>query len=119
MNKTTSYLSRIAVISGLALGAFTLSALADWHVPGYPGAAIAPTSCPPDRDGCNAPINVGAGGQAKVGSLSLFSTLVSGSFAQYGLLVQNSPIKAAGGLIIENRTSDPASPENGAIWIVN
>jgi len=31
--------------------------------------------------------------------------------------VQGGPIKATGGLIIENRTSDPSSPATGQIWL--
>ena len=31
--------------------------------------------------------------------------------------VTNGPIKALGGLVIENRTSDPASPLTGQIWL--
>jgi len=33
------------------------------------------------------------------------------------LNVSGGPIKASGGLILENRTTDVASPESGAIWI--
>jgi len=33
------------------------------------------------------------------------------------LEVVGGPIKATGGLIIETRTSDPASPANGQIWL--
>jgi hypothetical protein len=33
------------------------------------------------------------------------------------LEVQGGPIKATGGLIIENRTSDPPSPAAGQIWL--
>ena len=34
-----------------------------------------------------------------------------------GAVQANGPIKANGGLIIENRTSDPASPQTGQIWL--
>ena len=35
----------------------------------------------------------------------------------YKLEVVGGPIKATGGLIIETRTSDPASPVTGQIWL--
>jgi len=35
----------------------------------------------------------------------------------YKLEVVGGPIKATGGLIIETRTSDPASPVSGQIWL--
>ena len=34
------------------------------------------------------------------------------------LEVAGGPIKATGGLIVETRASDPASPENGRIWLI-
>ncbi|MEK9178079.1 MAG: hypothetical protein AAB777_03115 [Patescibacteria group bacterium] len=59
MKNNSSTLARIAVLSGLALGAFALSALADWN------------NAPPNPPGSNAeaPINVGSVSQTKTGSL--------------------------------------------------
>jgi hypothetical protein len=34
-----------------------------------------------------------------------------------GTVQASGPIKAVGGLVIENRTSDPPSPATGQIWL--
>lgn len=66
MQTNFSYIKKIAVVSGLVLGAFSLSVLADWSAP-----ILAPNTCLTGNPGCDAPIHVGANGQGKVGSLSI------------------------------------------------
>ena len=73
MNNKTSTLARIATITGLALGAFALSAVAgNWTAP-----STTPPTCPSGQSGCDAPINVGASNQAKVGTLSIGTSIPS------------------------------------------
>ncbi len=54
MNTNTSFIKKIAVIAGLALGAFSLSAIADWAPP-----VSTPPTCLSGNPGCDAPINAG------------------------------------------------------------
>lgn len=108
MNHTTSRLARIASLTGIMLGAFALSALA--------GTWTAPTNSPPDGN-VDAPINIGYGPQTKQGGVIINSLNAANSPMTYGLWVVNAPIKAGGGLILETRTSDPASPETGRMWL--
>src|SRR3990167_7290204 len=88
-----------------------------------------PSSSPPGLN-TPAPLNVSSSGQSKAGGL-----ILNTGGASYGLIVDQgsvgigtqSPmakleivggaIKATGGLIIETRTSDPASPETGRMWL--
>lgn len=67
-------LQKIAVITGLLLGAFAISALADWSAPGTPTSPISPPNCPTGDYGCDAPINVGAATQYKSGPLGVGAT---------------------------------------------
>jgi hypothetical protein len=98
---------KIFVIAlALAMGASIVSA--SW--------TSAPAS--PPANNTDAPINVGYGGQVKLGGLSLNAYLDATTLATYGLVVNNAPLKAAGGLIIETRASDPASPETGRMWLI-
>lgn len=117
MQKLSSITKRTLTLAGLLVGVFALSALADWSSP-----LSAPPTCVAGNPGCDAPINSGYGGQVKYGGLSLNGFSKSnGELTNYGLLVNNSPIKAAGGLIIETRTTaqgDPASPETGRMWLL-
>lgn len=82
------------------------------------GAWTSAPSTPPSNN-TDAPINVGYGGQVKLGALSLNSYLDSSTLGAYGLIVNNAPIKAAGGLIIESRSADPSNPETGRMWLIN
>jgi hypothetical protein len=113
MNKTTSFISRVAIISGFALGAFALAAVANWTAP-----ISAPPACNAGDPGCDSPLHVGYGSQTKQGGLILNGLTSPGVAMTYGLWVVNAPIKAAGGLVIETRTSDPASPETGRMWLI-
>lgn len=103
-------ITRVATVSGLILGAFALSAFA--------GTWTAPTAPPPGGNP-DAPINVGYDVQTKQGGIILNSldATVGHAVMNYGLWVINAPIKAGGGLILETRTSDPASPETGRMWL--
>jgi hypothetical protein len=138
---TKNILNKIVSVTGLALGAFTLSALA--------GSWTAPTQAPPSGN-ADAPINVGTSPQHKAGTLALgkssdaLSGLVmdiNGAIGAVNLIttgdvtvggnlgvgtaspskkleVVGGPIKATGGLIIETVSADPASPETGRMWLV-
>jgi hypothetical protein len=64
MNHSTSKLRRIATLSSFMLGAFALSAVAQW-VP----APNSPPECPTTTIGCNTPLNTGSSEQRKSGSL--------------------------------------------------
>lgn len=73
MSNTSIQLKRAAVVTGLALGAFALSAIADWSNP----------SLPPTQGNVAAPINVGGGdangiySQQKTGLLTLANLAVT------------------------------------------
>lgn len=130
MNTANRIAYKTAVLAGLIIGAFTLSAAADWTAP-----LDVPPSCTSGNPGCDAPLTVGNTMQTKVGALTLNT---SGSPFQYGLIVANgtvgirtaspdtstaldvesAPIKAGGGLILETRASDPTNPATGRIWLI-
>ena len=92
--------------------------------------AFTEPSANPPLGNVPAPLNVSSSGQSKAGGL-----ILNTGGASYGLIVDQgsvgigtqSPmakleivggaIKATGGLIIETRTSDPASPETGRMWL--
>lgn len=97
-----------------------------------------PPTCPSGDPGCDSPINVSATTQGKDGGLILgdnggpggFTVLNGNSFFLGNIAVGTlSPdpgvivdivgglTKTTGGLIIETRTSDPASPEVGRMWL--
>ncbi len=64
MKNNIIQITKIALVVGtLTFGSIALAA---WTTP-----PAAPTTCPAGTDGCNAPINVGATGQGKSGSLRL------------------------------------------------
>lgn len=138
---TKNILNKIVSVTGLALGAFALSALA--------GSWSAPT-LPPPSGNTDAPINVGTSPQHKAGTLALGKTSdalsglvadINGAIGAVNLIttgdvtvggnlgvgtasptkkleVVGGPIKATGGLIIETVSADPASPETGRMWLV-
>ena len=106
MKKTISF---SLVAAGFLLGATALTALAQTWTP--------PTQSPPGGN-VAAPINVDYGVQTKSGGVILNGYQSVGSPMTYGLWVVNAPIYAQGGLIIETRASDPASPATGRMWLV-
>jgi hypothetical protein len=83
MKNSFQMINRVAVITGLVLGAFALAALANWTSPGAPGAAITPPNCPTGDYGCDAPINVGSIDQVKDAGLSVkaFTAYLNSYFA--------------------------------------
>jgi hypothetical protein len=66
--KTSHITTRVAVVIGLVLGSFALTALAQNVFVGPPGP---PPACPAGYTGCDAPLNVSATAQSKTGLLSL------------------------------------------------
>jgi hypothetical protein len=113
----TSFGKKVAIFTGLALGALALTATAA----NYVGPSGAAPICPDGYSGCDAPLNIGYGAQTKQGGLILNSKLDAANFMTYGLWVVNKPIKAEGGLIIETRTTaqgNPSSPETGRMWLM-
>ena len=76
MKKISSVASRVAVITGLALGAFVMSALASDPPAGGPPA------CPTTIAACNPPINTGDGDQQKTGVLTLKSLIYNPTLTQ-------------------------------------
>ncbi|MBU3942429.1 hypothetical protein KKA24_00430 [Patescibacteria group bacterium] len=85
----------------------------------YTIAAWSNPTAPPSGGNVPAPINTGTVPQLKNGGLGINGLFeVKGAVDVSGNLeVRNGPIKATGGLIIETRTSDPASPVTGQIWL--
>ena len=69
-----------------------------------------PTGAPPANN-TSAPVNVSNTAQIKSGGLWL------GSLGTDGGAIFGGIVSANGGLIIERRTSDPVSPENGRMWL--
>lgn len=147
MKNVSSVTARVAIVTGLFVGAFALAALADWTKP-----VSAPPSCASGDPGCDAPINVGgtigvaSSGQYKKGPLGLGATSgltdgislnVFGTAVMTNLLagtagigtispdpatkldVENGPIKAGGGLIIQVSAGTPSgSLQTGRMWLV-
>ena len=111
MKKFSTFGAKLALLGGIALGAFTLTVLAgDW---------VAAPPNPPNGN-VDAPLNAGYNAQPKNGGLILYGKVDAATAMTYGLDVVNAPIKATGGLIIETRTAvtgDPVSPETGRMWL--
>ena len=124
MKKQISYKIVSLVFSILVICfAIAFYTLADWQEPkeSQPGGNVDP------------PINIGGDFQTKQGPLAVHgvfdahsTVLLASQGGNVGigttepskkLEVVGGPIKATGGLIIETRTSDPASPETGRMWL--
>jgi hypothetical protein len=101
-----------AVILGLLVVIGAGYARAAWNAAPSDGPANAATN------NVAAPINVGYSSQVKSGTLWIDGLVSAGTAATYSLVTANAPVKTTGGLIIETRTSDPASPETGRIWLL-
>ncbi|MDE2040811.1 MAG: hypothetical protein KGI59_00260 [Patescibacteria group bacterium] len=102
-NTTASYWKKLAALCGLVLGAFAISAWADWSAP-----MSAPPTCTPGNPGCDAPLNVGTSAQTKYGALSLGQTLTTGQTATFnnGYTDANHTYAAASiGMLMVNGTA--------------
>lgn len=112
----------VAIVFAVIVVCFTIAVyVSAWTEPSTvpPGANVAP------------PLNASLGGQAKEGGLLLGNspTVSHGLIVRFGdvgigttapstkLEIKGGPTKTTGGLIIETRTSDPASPETGRMWL--
>lgn len=82
---------------------------------GYPGTSQPNTGIFEIYDAGTKKIQLYAGGDSyfNAGNVGIGTT----SPGTNRLEVVGGPIKATGGLIIETRTSDPASPVSGQIWL--
>ncbi len=97
-----------------------------------------PTTSPPTQGNISTPLNDGTTGQVKMGGLELgynsfppprYGLIVKNGLVAIGtetvsdeskvkLEVQGGAIKATGGFIVETRSSDPASPAVGQMWLI-
>ncbi len=111
----------VVVVIGLIVG-LSLQFVQAWTEP----AGLAPTG------NVGAPINIGGNYQWKTGPLMLNTdgiwpnglivpngnvSIGTATPGAYKLEIIGGTTKTTGGLIIETRTSDPASPEDGRIWL--
>ncbi|MDE2041421.1 MAG: hypothetical protein KGI59_03525 [Patescibacteria group bacterium] len=70
--KHHSIIARVAAVVGITLGAFAVTALANWTAPhSLPPTCVTNSSSPNYDPGCNQPINVGGDVQTKTGGLGL------------------------------------------------
>jgi len=111
MSNITSKTKRVAVVTGLFLGAFALAALADWTAP-----TQAPPNCTSGNPGCDAPINVGGTTQTKTGSLTIggnmaVTNLLGAAHMDLGGVATHIPNDHGGGLDIMDMFL------GGTIWI--
>ena len=122
--KILSYLL-ITIILTLGLSISFQSLLAAWTAP-----LGNPPTCLTGDPGCDEPINKGSLLQSKGGPLLIntdnsattglvvYGNVGVGTISPaYKLEVEGGAIKATGGLIIETRTTDPAIPVPGQIWL--
>jgi len=99
--------SVFAIIIGLGIVLGVSYVQAEWvAAPASPPSGNTPT-----------PLNVSGNPQVKEGSLWLKSKDINGNVGTYGLVVENAPMKALGGFIIETRTNNPSDPETGRMWL--
>jgi hypothetical protein len=77
MKQTNITFRRIAISTGLMLGAFSLSVIAQSTQGTWTAAPVPPPDCPVTTQGCNAPINTGLTDQTKSGPLRLVDLVVS------------------------------------------
>jgi len=95
----------------------------------YVYAWTGPIADPPQAN-IDPPINVGIVEQSKAGNLDIAADLSAVNLVVTGgvgigtinpgtnkLEVVGGPIKATGGLILETRATDPASPATGRVWV--
>ncbi len=94
-------LSKIAVASSVVALALGLNVIHAW---------TEPTAVPPANN-ASAPINVSTADQIKDGGLGV------GALAVFGDALIQGITETQGGLIIEKRTTDPASPVSGRMWL--
>lgn len=66
MKKLSETTKKLAIFTGLLLGAFAISAMANWSAPSF-----TPPDCPSTTPGCNEPVNIGSIGQIKTGNLGI------------------------------------------------
>lgn len=126
MKNISNIWARAAIATGFALGSFALAVLADYTNPTF-NPPSCPTEGPGAVDGCNPPLHNGYGAQVKHGGLDLVGQNPDKTAMTYGLIVENAPIYAQGGLRIQNCSaaaancpdSNSAVPEAGRIWLVN
>ena len=115
MQKTTTYLKATLLAITLVLGS------------AYVSAWTAPVSDPPGGS-VALPVNTGSNSQVKTGDFAVWNLTTNNIYSNGNvgigiaspsakLEVSGGPIKATGGLIIETRTSDPASPSVGQMWL--
>lgn len=105
MTTPSSTVKKVAATVGLLLGAFALSALANWTAPlSAPPNCVTDSTQPNYQDGCVTPINVGGSWQGKAGALSIgnmnqtSATLnVTGSSVLQSLGVTGTTILGGGG----------------------
>ena len=113
-------MKKIFIMALLLCFGFSFYAIAEWS---NPTETPSGGNVPP-------PINTGDVSQVKNGALGINGLLrgysdlyVDGDLGvgttdpDTKLEVVGGPIKATGGLIIETRTDDPASPADGQIWL--
>jgi hypothetical protein len=77
MKQTNMTFRRIAISTGLMLGAFSLSVIAQSTQGTWTAAPVPPPDCLVTTQGCNAPINTGLTDQTKSGPLRLVDLVVS------------------------------------------
>ncbi|MEA2715675.1 MAG: hypothetical protein QOG91_703 [Candidatus Parcubacteria bacterium] len=124
MKTLSPLLVRAALATGLLLGAFALVAVAQGTT--FVGAPGTPPTCPDTVSGCHPPLNNDLDSQIKQGGLWLKGLSKTTSLPMvYGLVVENVPIWAQGGLIIQAcvETACPGADANhpvstGQMWMV-
>ena len=110
MTTTNSFARKIAVITGLLLGAFAISALADWAPP-----LSGPPACTSGNPGCDSPLNAGGLWQYKTGPVTIGSNApVTPPAPQPALTVVGKTVLANVG-ITGTAILGGGSPANGKV----